>query len=88
MLHSALANDFIDLYRMAKRYIRYVQAEDRDEEVWSELTRLSLQWGADKPDRPTSYSQVRRSVRLSLRLIGAYLCAAGKAMITGSRGGA
>jgi hypothetical protein len=60
MLYSALGNDFLDLYSMTKRYIRYVQVEDKDDQVWREFARLCLQWGASCPP-PPPVSRVRRA---------------------------
>ncbi len=65
MLYNALANDFIDLYSMARRYIRYVQVEDKDDEVWREFVRLCLQWGAGRPAPPPA-GRVRRAWKLAV----------------------
>jgi hypothetical protein len=72
MLYNALANDFLDLYKMAKRYIRYAQITDKDNEVWLEFVKLCVTWGADRPLAPKE-NQVNRAWRIATWATVAYI---------------
>ena len=74
MFWSAVANDFVDLYKTARRYIKHTQAAKRDPEIWSDFSKLSVKWGGDRAPSPRP-RQVGRAWKLALKVTLDYVVA-------------